>query len=868
MKRYLISNIGLKALIVAFTLMFFGSSAVKADYCSPTNQYYNTGYAMRINLFEFDGTTILKWDGQRDSKGKLTLPCSTNPASTTQPFWRKVDANNPVIKAKANKEYEIRIYGGASTLSSGSLKPEDVSPSGSYPEDYGVYIDLNQDGTFTTSERVGYNFNSSGGTFDRKFKINIPKEAKGGLTTLRIVCDYYGMGGSYITPCATYYGEVRDFAIKIGGVDAGISKITSPVSPLPVGPQDVKAVLKNYSEDDALTSCTIDWYVDGVKQTAVNWTGYLTKGQETEITLGNYNFVSKGNMTLYNIYAQTSKPNNDDDANAENDASPNLTVAMPLPAQIYYVGGTGYDFATLKEFTTILSLAGIKNDGEVRVRIRPGTYTGPFVMDNFPHKNNTFVFENDPANLGNVVTTMPSTSANYVWYLNNASNVTFKGLIFEVTDPSGNGGRIFMIRGDANNLTFENNTFNGMNMFSGVAPKYTIIDCQAANMNNHKYVKNTFNNGDRSLSLVNTLSNSSGLLVEANTFTSVTNFGLFLENVSNAVVFNNQVKGSSRASLGGIYVKNGTSITNNSISGIVGASTSAAALTIVEDNLSAPAVVTNNRITGCQGANGISATGLTSGNIKNNTIELTNKNLNSAVSGIILSNTTLPTSKVVISENIISTENSYGISTVNSASDILKNRISTDYNGSKVNLSSINTNGSTGFILTNEITSAGGALELNNSTMTSAYNSTLSTGSLDLVTINGGSNKIYRNHLVNVATGKAFGITTLGKNVLDGNNYRTTIGVLGTIDGTNYNSTTQMVSIDQNARMVDPTFKTNTNLKIIEFKDDLTFSYPLPNMNWPAGYQAQYEELDMANINKKGYYYIGSYIVLWLRLWL
>ncbi|MEI7597648.1 MAG: GEVED domain-containing protein, partial [Bacteroidota bacterium] len=859
MKRSLINHIGLKALIVALVLVFSASPNVKAAYCTLTNNYQYLGYGMRINMMQFDGNTILKWDAQRDSKGNLVNGGATNPANSANPFWRDIDANNPVIKAKAGTNYTIRIYGGALYVyTGGSVTPENVSLSGNYPQDYGVYIDLNQDGSFATSERVGYSFS---GSFDRSFTVSIPAGTKGGKTTMRIVCDYYGNSGSYIGPCSTYYGEARDFAIVIGGVDCGITKISSPSSPLSVGTQAVKAILKNYSEGDVLKSCIIDWTVDGVKQTAVNWTGSLGIGQEMEVTLGNYNFASKGNLTMYSVAATTSKPNNEDDANVLNDASPNLTLAMPLPAQAYYVGGLNPDFATLKEFTTIVALAGIKTDGLVDVRIRPGTYTGPFTLDNFPHKNNSFIFQSDPAFSGNVITTAPSTSLNYVWYLNNTQNVTFKGITFEVTDPSSLGGRIFMIRGNVDNLAFDNNTFNGLNSI-GTTPKYTLLDCQASQMNNVRVYKNIFNNGDRSLSLVNTLRNSKGLTVEQNTFNSALNYGIYVENMGDGNILNNAVKGSSRASLGGIFVKNGTVITNNSITGIVGASTSAAGITIVDDNLAVSAVVTGNKITGCQGVNGISGTGLPGGTIMNNTIDLTNKNLNSAVSGILLSNPTLGTNKVIISENNILTENSFGISVVNFPIDILKNRIITDYNGSKVNLSSINTSGAKGMILSNEIISAGSAFTLANSTMTAAYNSAMCSGTANTLILNSGDNKIARNHLINLGTGNAFAITALNTNKLDGNNYITTTGILGSIDGTNYGSTTQFATFDKNAVSVDPTFKTNTNLKIIEFKDELNFTQPLANIIWPAGYQALYEEVDMAGVNREGKYYIGAYIVL------
>ncbi|MEK7256281.1 MAG: hypothetical protein AAB316_16125, partial [Bacteroidota bacterium] len=56
--------------------------------------------------------------------------------------------------------------------------------------------------------------------------------------------------------------------------DANLVAFTSPVAPFPAGSQPVDVILKN-NGTATLTSATIDWQVNAVAQTAVNWTGSL-----------------------------------------------------------------------------------------------------------------------------------------------------------------------------------------------------------------------------------------------------------------------------------------------------------------------------------------------------------------------------------------------------------------------------------------------------------------------------------------------------------------------------------------------------------------------------------------------------------------
>ncbi len=854
-------SIGFKAIIVAYVLMLFGSVGAQA-YCVPKIASQNEGYRMFINMVEFNSVVIQKWDGPRNADGSLMygqVPYSGAYVSGIYGY-RDVSSNNTVIQAEKNKSYDMRVYGGSPSVSydASSVLPEYVLPSTQNPMDYYVYIDLDQNGEFEESERVGL-FDNTGSQAGGTFTVTIPSTAKFGLTRLRVSSEFYGMSFSTLTCCSAQYGEARDYAINIKApYDIGISSITSPTTPLSAGVQPVKVMLKNY-ETAAITSCTINWSVDGVPQTAYKWSGNLAGGASVEVTVGTYNFKSKGISTSYILVAATDKPNGVDDGNLLNDASPSTVVSMPIGPGTYYVGGTAYDFKTLKEVTDLINATGISGDGDFIVRIRPGTYDGPFTMDNFKHGNINFTFENDPAVPGVVTVQAATNASNYVWYINNLPKITFRNMVFTVTNPYSYGGRIFKITGNADDYTFENNTFNGLTNFLQTPFTNSLIDCQASQMNRHKYLTNTFNYGYLSLSLINATRNSSSLLIKENKFNSFSNRAIRVEGIANGVISDNIMAASAIPSQGGIFVQNGTEITNNTISGLVGINTQAAGIAVLDDVVSSPAIINGNSVTGCTGIIGISATSIAGGQINDNTIMLQNTNLNSATSGIALSNPTLGSKKVIVSGNSITMENGYGMNIVNYPIEILKNKVVVALATSKVTLKSISATGSSGMILLNEVIGYGEAMEIDNSNFTVAYNSTLSLGSADAMTIENGSNKIFRNMLVNKGTGNSFSITTKTAAALEGNNYLSTTGKLGTIAGTTYTNPTDMLPYDKNARSVDPKYKTNTNLTIVEYIDALAFFTPLKNVNWPAGYQAIYEENTKDGKFRDGAYYVGAF---------
>ncbi|WP_299620542.1 endonuclease [uncultured Tenacibaculum sp.] len=83
--------------------------------------------------------------------------------------------------------------------------------SSSYTENWAVWIDLNQNGTFESSEQLVTGSSSSSGNLSYSF--NIPTTAKLGNTRMRVSMKWNGAP----TACETFsYGEVEDYTVNIG----------------------------------------------------------------------------------------------------------------------------------------------------------------------------------------------------------------------------------------------------------------------------------------------------------------------------------------------------------------------------------------------------------------------------------------------------------------------------------------------------------------------------------------------------------------------------------------------------------------------------------------------------------------------------
>ncbi|MBN2745904.1 MAG: lamin tail domain-containing protein [Bacteroidales bacterium] len=104
-------------------------------------------------------------------------------------------------------------------------------------------------------------------------------------------------------------------------LDATISQIFTPSNIQ--GNNPISCKITNLGTNN-LSSCTVNWSVNGVNQTPYSYTGNLGQFASDSISVGTFNFNQAGNQ---DIVIWTSSPNNGTDANTSNDTN-SIQVVM------------------------------------------------------------------------------------------------------------------------------------------------------------------------------------------------------------------------------------------------------------------------------------------------------------------------------------------------------------------------------------------------------------------------------------------------------------------------------------------------------------------------------------------------------------
>lgn len=203
--------------------------------------------------------------------------------------------------------------------------------------------------------------------------------------------------------------------------DAGISAI---VGPLTLCSSNSATVTVRNSGEQAITSVSIHWKVNGTAQSTYSFTGSLASGASTNINLGT--FSSSGTSAL--IEAWTSSPNGKTDQKPSNDST-SKTIYQGMSGT-FTVGGSSPDFPNLTSAISELELKGIC--GNIILNVRPGTYDEQVVINNIKGTgpNAWLTVRRDPSSSGLATFQYAITSSvnNYVIKLNGASYVNLEQL--------------------------------------------------------------------------------------------------------------------------------------------------------------------------------------------------------------------------------------------------------------------------------------------------------------------------------------------------------------------------------------------------------------------------------------------------------
>lgn len=150
------------------------------------------------------------------------------------------------------------------------------------------------------------------------------------------ICKYNSQDGSFPASNGTLSNKMPIVYLGFeSGLDAGISEINNNEDFLLPGNHDLAIKFRNYS-GDTITTADINWELNGIPQSTINWTGTLYTGhQSTDINLlSNYDF-SPG---TYTVKAWIDDPNAGVDLDKTND-----TLSLNISLNYYIEVGDHFD---------------------------------------------------------------------------------------------------------------------------------------------------------------------------------------------------------------------------------------------------------------------------------------------------------------------------------------------------------------------------------------------------------------------------------------------------------------------------------------------------------------------------------------------
>jgi hypothetical protein len=496
-------------------------------------------------------------------------------------------------------------------------------------------------------------------------------------------------------PMVTNYqnGTPRSLPTTVGALpsnvvslDAAMDNVITPLVPYSPGNQTISALLRNAGAT-TITSATISWTVNGTPQTPVSFSGSLTPGNTSNITLGTVNITSG---LVFNITATVSAPNGGVDAIATNNSA-TVNTAAQLAGGTYSIHPTNTTPGTFNSFTDFASLVSIGGiGGPITVNVAPNTgpYNERVIFSTVPGasvtnnivingNNNTVAFNNDNAIVG-------------VINLIGADHFTFNELNVQTLSPNWGIGYILTGGSDSNTI---NNCFidissvltNSISAGIAVTGSLSSPTTTVANTGIHnKFTNNTITgsaSGGPYYGMVVIPTNTSstpnnGYVIENNTIRDFANMGIYTSNTAGAAIRGNRISRPNRSNVSatlavyGIYMVNGSqqdTIENNIIEELPGASIMQTGtglvygIAMLSTNTLATrrTVVRNNLISGIQ-SNGtnyaIFLSTITNAHIVHNTIVIDNPASTSTAigSGIYHTGSVTGSNFVFIQNNIIS----------------------------------------------------------------------------------------------------------------------------------------------------------------------------------------------------------------------
>lgn len=297
------------------------------------------------------------------------------------------------------------------------------------------------------------------------------------------------------------------------------------------GNKTLSATITNNGKD-TIKNGTIQWWINGVKQSKTLFSKTIPPTQSSIIDLGTYNFGS-GNHDLIAVT---------DSVNGVLDEQINDTLkqtVLPGLTGTYSVGGSSADFNNFSDVLNALNTRGLC--GAVTFNLNSGTYTGANLIGNVSGASSTNTITFNGGDSSRTIIANNSGSVVYTLALENSQFITFKNLQFQSARWA------VFISQNCSNINFENCFFNlsqsgtSQDIFGIVASSSSISEAGAGENVTDLVVSNcNFVGGERSIQIMgSSTSITSVYRITNNSFTRAYYSALGLYTLRNIHIQNN-----------------------------------------------------------------------------------------------------------------------------------------------------------------------------------------------------------------------------------------------------------------------------------------------------------------------------------------
>ena len=318
---------------------------------------------------------------------------------------------------------------------------------------------------------------------------------------------------------------------------ASVTEIVTPAKSISWGTNlPASAKIANLGSD-TITSCKVNWKVNGATKTSINYTQPLI-GDSTPVTINLGTFTPDSN-TMNNLTVWIDNATPYDSIQADDTLSFDFYTCTYALTGTYTVGGAGAYFATITDAINHLMNCGVS--GPTTFLINSGTYNESINMVGAipgASATNTVTITSANGNASDVTIGDTTTLATTALTIDNVSYLLFKNIT--IGTNSSNTGIAVELKGMCENILFYGcniQTYrNASSNYMGI--RYTNSSGSTAYLKNVRFIKNNLDGGyanfwfNYACGNADSLPNSS-VYIDSNTMTNASKTGVFAQNYGN-----------------------------------------------------------------------------------------------------------------------------------------------------------------------------------------------------------------------------------------------------------------------------------------------------------------------------------------------